>query len=72
VRPMNIRPKSAPEIRRDALAAAVSKARQGCHACAERYLDLAVANGATADEVDVARRQMSARGPRRGDGPRYT
>jgi hypothetical protein len=58
VRPVNVRPKSAPEIRRDALAAAVNKARQGCGACAERYLDLAVANGATADEVEAARRQM--------------
>jgi hypothetical protein len=60
VKPMNVRPKSAHEIRRDALAAAVSKARQGCGACAERYLDLAMANGATADDVEVARRQMSA------------
>lgn len=59
---MNIRPKGALEIRRDALAAAVSKARQGCHACAERYLDLAVANGASAREVEVARRQMSPDG----------
>jgi alkylhydroperoxidase/carboxymuconolactone decarboxylase family protein YurZ len=57
---MTVRPKSAPEIRRDALAAAASKARQGCQACAERYLDLAVANGATPREVEVARRQMSA------------
>ena len=57
---MDLRPKGAAEVRRDALAAAVSKARQGCHPCAERYLDLAVANGATADEVEVARRQMSA------------
>ena len=56
---MTVRPKSAVEIRRDALAAAVSKARQGCQACAERYLDLAVANGATSGEVEVARRQMS-------------
>lgn len=56
---MNVRPKSAHEIRRDALAAAVSKARQGCGMCAERYLDLAVANGATADEVEAARRRMS-------------
>jgi alkylhydroperoxidase/carboxymuconolactone decarboxylase family protein YurZ len=56
---MNVRPKGALEIRRDALAAAVSKARQGCGPCAERYLDLAMANGATADELELARRQMS-------------
>lgn len=57
-RPMDLRPKGAADVRRDALAAAVSKARQGCHLCAEHYLDLAVANarngrrgggGATAD-----------------------
>jgi len=67
---MNVRPKAALEIRRDALAAAVSKARRGCHACAERYLDLAVANGATAGEVEVARRQMSPQGvPLRREWP---
>jgi alkylhydroperoxidase/carboxymuconolactone decarboxylase family protein YurZ len=62
--PVTVRPKSAVEIRRDALAVAVSKARQGCQACAERYLDLAVANGATPDEVEVARRQMPQYGMR--------
>jgi hypothetical protein len=58
-RPLDLRPKGAADVRRDALAAAVSKARHGCHLCAERYLDLAVANGATTAEVEVARRQMS-------------
>jgi alkylhydroperoxidase/carboxymuconolactone decarboxylase family protein YurZ len=61
---MNVRPKTANEIRQDALAAATRKARQGCQGCAERYLDLAVANGATQQEVAVARRQMSADGRR--------
>jgi hypothetical protein len=50
--------KPANEVRRDALATAVKKAQQGCRSCAEQYLDLAASNGATSNEIGLARRKI--------------
>jgi AhpD family alkylhydroperoxidase len=46
-----LRNKPASEVKRDALAMAAQKHREGCGPCADAYLDLARQNGATEQEI---------------------
>jgi hypothetical protein len=55
---MEVRTKDDVSVRRDALAMAVKKAESGCAPCAESYLDLARARGATEADIQSSRVQL--------------
>lgn len=58
------RPRDSEKIRRDALAKATAKFKEGCGGCAEEYLLLASRHGASSEEIDqVTRRAASAEVP---------